>query len=231
MIDALTSAAASAQETANSRTSLAQNFEMFMTLLTEQLKNQDPLSPLDSNEFVSQLVEFSSVEQLINQNDSLETLVGLQVAGIGGATVGYLGKEVSYASATTGLGPDGARWTYSFDEAAETVSIAVLDETGKVVFGTSGEGAQGAHDFVWDGLDNQGNPAPPGAYTLEIGATTEGGEPVSADIVSKGVVTGVDLSGAEPVLLINGARAPFSTIFSVQEPSAPNAGGDSEPES
>ena len=230
MIDAVT-AATSAASQSGQRATLADNFEMFLVLLTQQLKNQDPLSPLDSNQFVSQLVEFSSVEQLIAQNEALETLVNLEVANIGGATVGYLGKEIAFDSATTGLGPDGARWSYDVAGDSQTVSIAVVDAAGRVVFGAQGELGEGPHEFSWNGLDSTGKPVPPGTYTLEIGAANAEGDPIPVDITSFGLVTGVDLSGSEPVLLISGARAPFSTIFSVQEPQSPAPAPEQQPQS
>src|SRR6185503_2408522 len=70
----------------------AQNFDSFLTLLTAQLKNQDPLAPMDSTQFTTQLVQFTGVEQAIHQNKSLETLIALQKDAGVGAAVGYLGK-------------------------------------------------------------------------------------------------------------------------------------------
>ena len=77
---------------ANSAVRLAENFEMFLTLLTEQMKNQDPLNPLDSTQFVNQLVDFSSVEQQIAQNQNLESLLILQSAAAQANSVGYIGR-------------------------------------------------------------------------------------------------------------------------------------------
>jgi len=139
MIDAASATSGATTNSTSSRDTLAENFEMFLLLLTEQMKNQDPLSPLDSNEFVTQLVQFSGVEQSIRQNDHLETLVGLQVANVGGAAVGYLGKEVRVNSPIAPLGQNGASWAYEVAGDAESVSIAVLDSTGKVVFEATGE--------------------------------------------------------------------------------------------
>lgn len=239
MVDSVASAlaAASQNKSADSRTALADNFEMFLVLLTEQLKNQDPLSPLDSNEFVSQLVQFSSVEQQINQNSTLEKLVGLQVASVGGATVGYLGKEIRVDSDEAHLGPDGAAWTYGVDGDAAEVTLSVVDATGKVVYTAEGSAEEGEHGFLWDGKDNTGKDLPYGAYTLQVAAMTETKKSLPTYVATFGIVTGVDLSGSEPVLMMGQARAPFSRIQAVRDAPAPTeqtptdqTSGDETPE-
>lgn len=221
MVDAVTQAGSAAAGSANSRAALAQNFDTFLLLLTEQLKNQDPLSPLDSNEFVNQLVQFSGVEQAITQNDKLDALVGLQIANVAGATVSYLGKEARVRSDTAPLGPDGAHWAYTVDGEAETVSIAIKDAEGKVVFETEGEVGAGEQDFVWDGRDAAGALLPEGAYTLDIGAVDAEGDAAPISISAFGIVTGVDLSGTEPILVMGDARAAFASVEAVSERPAP----------
>jgi flagellar basal-body rod modification protein FlgD len=228
MVDSVASALATAGPNAgnSSRASLAENFEMFLVLLTEQLKNQDPLSPLDSNQFVTQLVQFSGVEQQIKQSDALETLIGLQVASVGGAAVSYLGKELRVDSADAPLTAAGADWAFEVQGEAESVSIAILDATGKAVFSSEGPTLPGEHGFHWDGLDNAGEPLPPGAYTMSVSARSAEGDALTVSVASFGIVTGVDLSGAEPVLLMGKAQAPFSRIIAVREPTPPPPGGD-----
>jgi flagellar basal-body rod modification protein FlgD len=234
MVDPVTSAAAAGAQGSgtNSKAALADNFEMFLTLLTEQMKNQDPLSPLDSTEFVNQLVNFSSVEQLINQNDSLDKLIGLQVANVGGATVGYLGKEIRVHDAENQLTPNGAAWAYQLADDAEptAVTLTVTDAEGKVVYEQDGSLDPGEHGFYWDGLDNSGEPLPQGAYTLEVAAHDENNKTIASSISAFGTVTGVDLSGEEPVLLIGNARAPFSLIEAVRDPVPAQQAPDPNPE-
>jgi flagellar basal-body rod modification protein FlgD len=211
---------------------LAENFEMFLVLLTEQMKNQDPLSPLDSNEFVSQLVQFSGVEQQINQNKALETLIGLQVASVGGAAVGYMGKEIRVDSDEAYLGPDGAAWSYSLDSAepAASVTLSVVDAEGKVVFTADGSTEHGERAFLWDGKDNAGESLPQGAYRLQVAAKSETARSIPTHVATFGIVTAVDLSGPEPVLMMGEARAPFSLIQAVRAPLAapPPASGQED---
>jgi flagellar basal-body rod modification protein FlgD len=228
MVDSVASALATAGPSTGdtSRASLAENFEMFLVLLTEQLKNQDPLSPLDSNQFVTQLVQFSGVEQQIKQSDALQTLIGLQVASVGGAAVGYLGKEIRVDSMEAPLTAAGADWAFSVEGDAESVSIAVLDETGKLVFQAEGPTEPGEHGFHWAGQDSAGNTLPPGVYTLSVAAASAEGDGLPVKVASFGIVTGVDLSGTEPVLLMGKALAPFSRIIAVREPAPPPPSGD-----
>jgi len=230
MIDAASAATGTTTGETGARAGLADNFEMFLLLLTEQMKAQDPLSPLDSNEFVTQLVQFSGVEQAIKQNDALETLVGLQVANVGGASVSYLGKQVRVNSPTAPLDQNGASWAYEVAGDPASVSIAITDAKGKVVFETTGETTAGEHGFLWDGNDSDGEPLPNGAYTLDISASTADATSLQTYISSFGIVTGVDLSGTEPVLMLGDARAPFSLIEAVRDVAPPPANQNTDDE-
>src|SRR5580692_10651622 len=82
---------------------LSGNFDTFLTLLTTQLKNQDPTSPMDSNEFTQQLVEFSQVEQQIDTNTNLQTLITQGQSQSGAYATGYLGKSVSITNGNASL--------------------------------------------------------------------------------------------------------------------------------
>src|SRR5579872_4398386 len=92
---------------------LSSNFSTFLTLLTTQLKNQDPTSPMDSNQFTQQLVEFSQVEQQINTNSNLNTLITQGQTQIGAYATSYLGKTVSVTNGNAALSNGSATWTYN----------------------------------------------------------------------------------------------------------------------
>ncbi len=197
--------------------SLADNFNTFLILLTTQLKNQDPLSPMDSSEFTQQLVQFSSVEQQIHANKNLENLIALQKAGAGAAAVGYIGREVTAETDTAALKDGHASWSYALDGNAEETSILIKDQTGKVVATRSGETGIGKHVFTWDGLNNMGQPMPDGAYTVEMSASAAGGTPVTVVTGITGIVTGVVLTGDEPELAVDGVTVKLSDILSVSD--------------
>ncbi len=179
---------------------LADNYTTFITLLTAQLQNQDPLNPTDSNQFVQQLVSFSGVEQQIRASDQLEKLVALQQGAATGTAVSYLGKTVTLDSPTTALKDGAAEWNYSLGSAAGVTKITIKNASGTVVYSANGETAAGPHTFKWDGKTSQGDAAPAGNYTMTVESTSTTGEKLDAYISVKGVVKAVDLSSGAPMV-------------------------------
>ena len=112
---------------------LSSNFSTFLTLLTTQLKNQDPTSPMDSNQFTQQLVMYSQVEQQINTNDNLKTLISQGTSNAASMTTGYLGKKVSITNGNASLTNGSATWTYNLKSAAATTQLFISDANGKTV--------------------------------------------------------------------------------------------------
>jgi flagellar basal-body rod modification protein FlgD len=214
-IDAL--GAAFGSQTANSQASLADNFEMFLTLLTEQMKAQDPLNPLDSTEFVNQLVNFSSVEQEIRSNQNLESLISIQAASAQGAAVGFIGREATVASPDAALENGSAEWTYILPEDSQGTLVTVKDANGRTISSFEGEATAGSHTFAWDGEDQTGNAMEDGIYTLEISAVNADGNAMQPDILTTARVTGVDFSGSEVVVELNGLFVRLSSVRSLRE--------------
>ena len=208
------SAPASAATTAGTR--LAENFDTFLTLLTAQLKNQDPLSPMDSTQFTQQLVQFSQVEQQITQNQNLEKLIGLTSSRTSADAVAYLGKTLTFTDGSGPLIGGTAKWTYDLDGQSSATALTVTDSRGRVVYAAPGETGNGAHEFTWNGKDSAGNQLPDGYYALNVRALLANGNPVASSVKSSGVVTEVDLSGSEPLLMIGPMTVPlsFATLVS-----------------
>jgi flagellar basal-body rod modification protein FlgD len=209
--------ASSAQQAS---TGLADNFDTFLTLLTAQLQNQDPLSPLDSTEFVGQLVQFSGVEQQIAQNKNLESLVAQSEVNSSTAAVSFIGKQAVLSSRTAPLQNGGANWSYALDRSAAEANIVISDQEGKVVFEGTAETDQGLHEFVWDGRDNAGIQLPDGAYNIQVVAKDDAGESFAVATSITGIVTGVDFANGEPALLMGSIRVSFADILSVRQPGA-----------
>lgn len=194
---------------------IAGNFDTFLQLLTTQLKNQNPLDPLDTNQFTQQLVQFSSVEQAIKTNDNLENLLRLQLSSATTAVIGYIGKTVTIAGSVGQLADGKAVWTYRADGAMQSAEITIRDASGAVVF--SDERAMGAArgSFEWDGRLADGSLAPDGAYTISIIGRDADGEAVGVKTSASAVVDGVDLTGDEPMLMIGDIRVALDAITSV----------------
>lgn len=203
MLDSISTAVQ--QTAANAQASnqtLNANFDTFLTLLTTQLQNQDPLSPMDTSEFTNQLVLYSQTEQQIRTNAQLEKLLGMGRDNIGVGTLNYIGKEVTYGGNTIYKDAGGSteKMVYALPSAAKSMTITVQDKEGltireiKVPAGSE-ELAKGIHDFQWDGLDNNGAAAPKGDYSVKFAATGDDGKTLSTTSLVKAKVYGVESSG------------------------------------
>jgi flagellar basal-body rod modification protein FlgD len=217
MVDAITANTAAAR-TDTARTSLVSNFETFLSLLTAQLKNQDPLSPLDSNEFTAQLTQMTGVEQQLLTNDLLTSLLAAQQgAGLNGAT-NYIGKDATAAWSVTKLEDGAATWSYELGASASEARLEVLDSTGKVVWtGSAPERTTGTHDFVWNGKTTAGAQLPDGGiYSLKVTAKN-GTATVDSQVLTRGRVTGVEMYDGVPYLTIGNSIVPVSSVIGLDE--------------
>lgn len=218
MVDAITTNEA-VSRTSTSRASLVSNFETFLSLLTAQLKNQDPLSPLDSNEFTAQLTQMTGVEQQLLTNDLLTSLLEAQQgSGLGGAS-NYIGRDATAAWSVTKLEGGEASWSYELGTGASTATLQVLDSSGKVVWsGDAPSRASGTHDFVWNGKTTAGGQLPDGGvYSLKVIAKN-GTADVASQVLTRGRVTGVEMYEGVPYLTIGNSIVPVSSVIGLEEP-------------
>jgi flagellar basal-body rod modification protein FlgD len=181
---------------------IASNFTAFLQLLTTQLQNQNPLEPLDTNQFTQQLVQFAQVEQQLRGNDQLETLVALQKSTQASAAMDFVGKTVVISGATTNLGADGTTvWTFSSPKTA-SASVTIKDASGQLAFSSNYTINSGQQDFVWDGRGTNGQRWPAGNYTMTITAKDASGSNVAITTDVQGIVDSADVSKTPPVLSI-----------------------------
>lgn len=208
----------SPEEAQAQRTSLSGDLESFLKLLVTQLKNQDPLEPLDAAEFTAQLAQFAAVEQGIKTNKNLESLIGMTKAGQLSAAVSYLGKSIEAEGNKAPLVNGKAEFSYTLEVPAALVSVTVFDANGRAVFSTTGEITAGTHEFVWNGTDAQGNPRPDGVYSLGVGAVDKEGNQIGVQTRFRGLVDGADTSGDIINLLVGGVAVPMDKVLSIKEP-------------
>jgi flagellar basal-body rod modification protein FlgD len=218
-ISSLVSTVASSSTSGNSniKATIAQNFDTFLQLLTTQLKNQNPLDPLDTNQFTQQLVQFASVEQQINMNTQLSTLVSLQKATQTTQAMSFLGATATVDGATTNLANGKATWSFSSDKPA-TGTITIKNSTGQTVYSGTYPLNSGTQAFQWDGRSNNGTLNPNGAYTLSITAKDASGSTVAISSEVRGTVDAVDLTQNPPVLTIGGSNFTLDKIKNVVRP-------------
>lgn len=214
-IDAVANTPAAA---AAGRTRLAENFDTFLSLLTTQLKNQDPLSPMDSTQFTQQLVQMTGVEQQLLTNDLLNKLVSNTGSGVSTA-VSLIGKEVRADADVAALKSGKAEWSYKLDRAAADVKLEILDDKGRTVRTIAGtDNKAGEHKLTWDGKATGGGDLAEGVYTLRVIAKDSQGSAVAAETFIDGKVTGVEQADGGTFLTINGARVPWERLVSIRQP-------------
>jgi flagellar basal-body rod modification protein FlgD len=220
------SGSSNASQMSSSRSTIADNFDTFLNILTTQLKNQNPLDPLDTNQFTQQLVQFTGVEQQLKTNEFLETLMLSSQNTAKSDAVSYIGKEVT-SSGRTGELTDASAvfWAYSADANAANATVTIKDSSGQVVYSETGPLKAGPGTFRWDGKGSDGNMKPNGVYTVDIKGKDANGQDVKISTASIGVVTAVDFTGDVPVLTVGSRRVAITDVTDVRIPDV-TAGDD-----
>ena len=215
---ASSSAASTVKAATGDNAMIAGNFQTFLTLLTTQLKNQNPLDPLDTNQFTQQLVQFAQVEQQMKSNDQLTTLINIEKSAQATVALSYIGQTVVVDGATAALANNRADW--SFDSAKPaTANVVIKDSTGQTAYsGTFGVQA-GDNQFIWDGKGNDGKQWPNGNYTLAVTGKDASGNNVAISTEVKAVVDSVDVTQNPALLSINGTNYTVDKIKRVVRPS------------
>jgi flagellar basal-body rod modification protein FlgD len=208
-----TSSAAASNALASQQ--IAGNFQSFLQLLTTQLQNQNPLSPLDTNQFTQQLVEFAGVQQQLNTNDSLATLVSLQQTAASTQALGYVGKTAVVTGSTAALSSSSATWELNVP-ADSNITINITNSTGQTVFTNNYSASKGDNQaFTWNGQGTDGTQYPDGNYTLTATGKDSSGNNVAISTEIQGVVSSVDMTQSPPLLTIGGQTYTVSQIQSI----------------
>jgi flagellar basal-body rod modification protein FlgD len=197
------SGSSSGSSTGTDAASLANNFTTFLTLLTTQLKNQNPLDPLDTNQFTQQLVQFSQVEQQMKSNEQLASLVALEKSAASTAALAYVGATVVVDGKTATLTDSSATWSFNVTKPA-TATVTIKDSTGQTAYSGSFSVSPGTQDFKWDGKSNNGTQWPDGNYTMTVTAVDANNQSVAISTEVQAVVDSVDFTTNPPLLSING---------------------------
>jgi flagellar basal-body rod modification protein FlgD len=218
MTVAPTTGATTAQSTITTgQSSLNTDYNSFLKLLTTQLKNQDPLSPLDTNTFTQQLVAMNGVQQQLLTNNLLTSLVG---QGSSAATaVNLIGKQVQAQSPSAAMAGGKVNWIYELSGKAASATLQVLDSSNKVVYSAHAPDlTQGQHPYTWDGSTSSGGKAAAGTYTLKVVANDSDLKAIDTNVFVTGVVTGVQQTGGATQLNLGSTTVDFGNVSSVQNP-------------
>jgi flagellar basal-body rod modification protein FlgD len=207
----------SAVTNAIDNTEIASNFTTFLQLLTTQLKNQDPLSPLDTNQFTQQLVEFAQVEQQMKSNDQLSSLVSLEKSAQQTTALAYVGATVVVDGSTAQLANGQANWSFNVNKPS-TATVTIQDSTGQTAYSGNFAVNPGTQNFVWDGRGNDGRLWPDGNYTLTATAVDANKQSVAISTEVQAIVDSVDLTQNPPLLSINGQNYTLDKIKRIVRP-------------
>jgi flagellar basal-body rod modification protein FlgD len=210
-------AATSSASGTSGQLSLASNFNTFLNLLTTQLQNQDPTSPVDSNQFTQQLVEFAGVQQQVQSNTYLQQILGAVQGNAVSSASSYIGTSIQAAGDQASLTSGGSTtFGYTLSAAATNVQVTVKDSSGNIVYQGTGTGNSGSNTVSWNGTNSfTGASEPSGIYTVSVSAT-DNGSPVTATPYITGTVQSASISnGTVELNLGNGLQVPSSSVTSI----------------
>ena len=203
-------------DVASGATSLNSDYNSFLTLLTTQLKNQDPSQPEDPNQFTSELVQLNGVQQQLLSNQLLQQLVNAAPSSGVSSSVSLIGKSITATSATSNLANGQASWSYSLPQTASNATVSISNSTGQVVYtGTAPSFAAGSNAFTWNGQSSSGVQQPAGAYTLSVAATDSNGSPITPTLSVSGVASSVQSLNGVTQVTLGSTQVPVSSITNV----------------
>jgi flagellar basal-body rod modification protein FlgD len=209
-----TAASAASSTGTNALQALGSNFTSFLSLLTTQLKNQDPTSPMDTNQFTSELVQFTGVQQSVATNSNLSQLISLTQGSEVLQSTQVVGNTATVSSTQIAL--QSGNGTLSFTTAnAEPVQVAIVNAAGTTILNTSINSASGSNSWVWNGKDSNGNTVPDGAYGIALETGTTGSNATSVPFSVIGTATGLTNTGSGMQLDIGALQVPMSSVQSL----------------
>lgn len=202
-----------------SRDKLGADYQSFLKLLIAQVSNQDPLEPMDSTAFVSQLAQLTQVEQSISTNETLEKIETRLGASEGLSDVVLIGREVTVPTNRIELSGGRAPFSYDLAKPAESVKAVIRANDGTLLreipglLGPAGE----QQDVVWDGKDMHGLQVPDNTFRVEIDAKDANGKQVSYTTYAASKVEQVAFRGGQPMLVLsNEDEAPAGSVIRVR---------------
>ncbi len=219
---AATNATAATNKNSTSNSALAQfssNFDQFLTLLTAQLQHQDPLSPMDSTQFTTQLVQFTGVEQGILQNQNLTQLITMQSNTQMATAVQYIGKTIATGGNQVDLSGGSGTINYNVsDPSTSKVKITITDSSGTVIRTAEIDSPKtGQNAFTWDGRNDTNTLVPDGVYNVKVQGFNSQNNPVTVGTGGAGVVSSVAVDNGQVMLTTqSGVTVPLSDVTAVQ---------------
>jgi len=214
------SSTATASKADTARTKLSQDYNTFLKLLTTQLQNQDPMSPMDSAQFTNQLVQYSQVEQQIGQNDKLEKLVNLQTSNQTQASLGFIGLDVEATGSAFTYDGSPAKMSYTLPEASTSTKIQIKNEKGVTIRTIDGARTTNRQELTWDGKKADGSVAEPGSYSMTVVAPKPDSKLMTAKTTVFGRVSGIEAGNGVTTLMMGKVPVKMEDVINAQLPTA-----------
>lgn len=207
---------------ARAKSTLSNTLDDFLKLLTTQLKNQDPTQPFDTNQFTAQIAQLATVEQGINSNKNLETLISLYSTSQINGVVDYIGKRVEATGNNTMLINGEATISYDLAKEADSVDVTIKNLAGNIVFSGEGTKTAGRNTVYWAGKNSFNQQTmPAGMYTVTITAKDVSGKSIESTTYTSGVVTSVDIKDGKPTLMMDTLEVPLDKVLKIGLESIP----------
>lgn len=219
MVDSVSSSSYSSTTVSENKSSLGK--DDFLKLMIAQLKNQDPLNPMDGTEYAAQLAQFSSLEQLTNLNTSMQESLSanyqLTQSINNSLMAAMVGKEVKLAGETVQVsGQDSISLGYTLPSDAKSVTVKIYDQYGSLVKTFNDlSGSTGDTKLSWDLTDNDGNKISNGTYTFDVQAIDYQGESLTVDTFKTGIIDGVKFSSDGTYIVVGGAQYSISDVSEI----------------
>ncbi len=214
--DTYAAIATSQSKTDAATTQLFDNTEDFIKLLTVQLQNQDPTKPLETDQLTQQISSLSQVEQQININKNLQSLMGAYAQSQTNSAVSYIGKMVEIPGNQASLVGGQAVVVYNQDTESNDTKVTISNEKGDVVYTGSGTTLAGRNQLIWDGTTDAGEQAPDGTYTVSIKATALDGTTIKSTTSTAGLVTSLQTQDGATNLMLGDIAVPLDKVTSVR---------------
>ena len=218
-IESIQNSVASANKSDSAMSSISNDLDTFLILLTTQLQNQDPLSPLESAEFTNQLVAFANVEQSITQSGHLEDLIALQKSNEVTGAVSYIGRTIEMESDQFFMQEGaGTKFSYVLPEDAQATVLTISNSDGEIVYRGDASTSKGEHIYAWDGKMEDGSDYPSGAYAVNVSGVNAESQPIlNINYYTTGKVTGVEYGNDKTTLIMSGVPIDIGKVTAVVE--------------
>jgi len=189
----------------------------FLKLLVAQLSTQDPLNPVEGQEFTAQLAQFSSLEQMSNVNKNLEEIQKFNVSLVNSSSLDLIGKKVNApGDSFDHKAGEASALSYNLNNEAASVTIDVFDNNGQKVDSIRlTEQSPGLQTAIWDGADKSGKPLPTGNYTFSVAAEDAVGNLVQSELYTSGLVTDVIFENDAAFAVVNGQKLDTKEITKI----------------